>query len=61
VGAAGSARRCVQRHGGADERLEGFLIDLVALAGVDGTPRVAFEDWPWPIRAKPVLRVRLPR
>ena len=33
----------VQRHGGADERLERLGIDLVALMEIDGAPRVAFE------------------
>src|SRR5438477_248415 len=33
----------VQRHGRLDERLEGLLIDLLALADVDRAPHVAFE------------------
>src|SRR3990167_9761588 len=33
----------VQCHGGADERFERLLIDLVALMEIDGAPRVAFE------------------
>src|SRR5690348_4964599 len=33
----------VHRDGGADERLEGLLVDLVAVAEVDGAPCVAFE------------------
>ena len=33
----------LQRHGGADERLEGLFIDLAALRKIDGAPHVAFE------------------
>ncbi len=33
----------IQRHGGANERLERLLVDLVALADIDGAPHVAFE------------------
>lgn len=42
-GASGSSHRRVQCHGGANERLQRLLIDLVALAEIDGTPGVAFE------------------
>src|SRR5688572_31493125 len=38
-----SSRRRVQRHGGANERLQRLFIDLVALVEIDGTPGVAFE------------------
>ena len=33
----------VQGHGGPDESLQGLLVQLVALAEIDRTPRVAFE------------------
>jgi hypothetical protein len=33
----------IQRHGGANERLERLLVDLVALMEIDGAPRVSFE------------------
>src|SRR5262249_11899325 len=33
----------VQRHGGANERLQRPFINLVALMEIDGTPGVAFE------------------
>src|SRR3979490_3102844 len=42
-GAGGSVRRRVQRHGGANERLQRLFINLVALMEIDGTPGVAFE------------------
>jgi hypothetical protein len=44
-GFRGSASSCglVQRHGGANERLQRLFIDLVALMEIDGTPGVAFE------------------
>ena len=42
-GASGRSRRNVHRHGGANERLQGPFIDLVALMEIDGTPGVAFE------------------
>src|ERR1700704_6844185 len=40
---AGSWHRRVQRHGGANERLQGLFINLVTLMEIDGTPGVAFE------------------
>ena len=42
-GASGRSHRCVQRHGGANERLQRLFIDLVALMEIDGAPGVAFE------------------
>src|SRR6266849_10017961 len=33
----------VQRHGGANERLQRLFINLVALMEIDGAPGVAFE------------------
>ena len=33
----------IQRHGGADERLQRLLIDHAALLEIDGTPGVAVE------------------
>ena len=42
-GASGSSHRRVQRHGGANERLQRLFINLVALMEIDGTPGVAFE------------------
>jgi hypothetical protein len=42
-GAGGSPHRCVQCHGGANERLQRLFINLVALMEIDGTPGVAFE------------------
>src|SRR5882724_7763158 len=42
-GASGRSHRRVQRHGGADERLERPFIDLDALMEVDGAPGGAFE------------------
>src|SRR5512144_2799674 len=33
----------VQGHGGANERLQRFLVDLLAFAEVDGAPRVSLE------------------
>jgi len=42
-GAGGSSHRRVQCHGGANERLQRLLVNLVALMEVDGTPGVAFE------------------
>jgi hypothetical protein len=42
-GASGSSHRCVQCHGGANERLERLFINLVALMEIDGAPGVAFE------------------
>ena len=34
--------RRVQRHGGANERLQRRLVNLVAVMEIDGTPGVAF-------------------
>ena len=42
-GASGRSHRRVQRHGGANERLQRLFIDLVALMEIDGAPGVAFE------------------
>src|SRR5260370_29022032 len=42
-GASGSSHRCVQCHGGANERLQRLFINLVALMQIDGTPGIAFE------------------
>jgi len=33
----------IERHGGADEILQGRLIDLVAFVDVDGAPDIAIE------------------
>src|SRR5690242_10140773 len=38
-----STFRLVQRDGGANERLERLLVDRIALAKVDRTPRIALE------------------
>src|SRR5262249_16438644 len=38
-----AAHRCVQRHGGPNERLQRLFIDLVALMDIDGAPLIAFE------------------
>ena len=35
--------REIERHGGADEILQGRLVDLVAFVDVDGAPDVALE------------------
>src|SRR6185503_19719466 len=37
------ARRRVQRHRGANERLQRLFIDLVAFTDIDGAPHIAFE------------------
>src|SRR5205807_8032135 len=42
-GTSGSSHRCVQCHGGANERLQRLFIKLLALMEIDGTPGVAFE------------------
>jgi hypothetical protein len=33
----------IQGHGGANERLQRLLIDLVPLMDIDGAPHIAFE------------------
>src|SRR5437773_1376614 len=38
-----SARCGVGRHGGADQSLEGSLVDLLPFAEVDRTPRAPFQ------------------
>src|SRR5512147_2574159 len=35
--------RCVERDGGADQGLQGCLVDLLALFDVDGATRIALE------------------
>jgi hypothetical protein len=35
--------REIQRHRSADERLKRLLVDLIALADIDGTPHIAVE------------------
>src|SRR5262249_22068679 len=42
-GTSGSSHRNVQRHGGANERLQRLFVNLVALMKVDGAPHIAFE------------------
>jgi hypothetical protein len=42
-GASGIAHRNVQCHRGANERLQRFFINPVALMEIDSTPRIAFE------------------
>src|SRR6476620_12569588 len=42
-GASGRSHRRVQRHGGANERLQRLFINLVALVDVDRAPDVAFK------------------
>jgi hypothetical protein len=42
-GASGGSQRHVQRHGGANERLQRLLVDRVALVEIDGAPHIAFE------------------
>src|SRR4051812_20543678 len=42
-GPSGGLLRRIQRHGCAKERLERLLVDLVALADIDGAPHVTFE------------------
>src|SRR5262249_17752924 len=39
----GRSHRRVQRHGGANERLQRLFVDLVAVMEIDRTPGVAFE------------------
>jgi hypothetical protein len=38
TGASGGMLRCVQGHGGANERLKRLFNDLVALVNIDGAP-----------------------
>jgi hypothetical protein len=47
----------IERHGGADETLQGRLIDLVVFVDVDGAPDIALEagveqaSWVWQRRS----------
>src|SRR4051812_44024748 len=41
--ASGRLLRRVQRHGGANERLQRLVVDLVTLMDIDGAPHIAFQ------------------